>query len=72
MVSAGLGVWLHRLEPLLLLVAVGSLGYAHWMLWSRRRQGRPLPRMAGATVWFSTIVNVVLFAVWFSHRLGNR
>lgn len=64
MASAGLLVWLHRLQPLFITTAVVSLVYAHAMMWSRRRQGRPVGRFESTAVWFSTFVNFAILAGW--------
>lgn len=70
MLSAGCVLWLQRLQPLFVSVAVLALAYQGWLV-ARRPPRNRSPKVL-AIFWTSVAVNLMVFAAWWALWLRYR
>jgi hypothetical protein len=68
--SAGCVLWLQRLQPLFVSVAVFAVAYQAWLVVRRPPQRRS--RKVLAIFWTSVAVNIIVFATWWALWLRYR
>jgi hypothetical protein len=68
--SAGCALWLERLQPLFILVAVSALVYQGYLVWRRPARRRTTQMLM--ILWASVGVSVLVFASWIALSLRYR
>ena len=68
--SAGCLFWLETLQPLFAVIAVASLAYQGWLVWSRPayRRTKKVMRILWASVATSSLVLVVWLGLWLRYN----
>jgi hypothetical protein len=68
--SAGCALWLERLQPVFILVAVSSLGYQGYLVWRRPARRRTTQMLI--ILWASIGVSVLVLLSWIALSVRYR